>query len=32
VDPILERLRELDLNRMTPLEALQELARLKNET
>ncbi|HET9133641.1 MAG TPA: DNA mismatch repair protein MutS [Gemmatimonadales bacterium] len=32
VDPILERLRELDLNRMTPLEALQELAKLKNET
>jgi hypothetical protein len=29
-DPLAERLRQIDPDRMTPLEALQELARLKN--
>ncbi len=31
IDPLSERLRSLDPNSMTPLEALQELARLKGE-
>jgi hypothetical protein len=30
-DPLRERIKELDPNSMTPLEALQELARLKGD-
>jgi hypothetical protein len=30
-DPLRQRIKELDPNAMTPLEALQELARLKGD-